>query len=173
MTGEVSFFFTGWEPLLRILVVGAAMYLSLLVLLQPPGSRALSRLNVFDFVVTIAIGATFGRALTAEGVTLAEAVLAFGLLVALQYLVGRARMRSSWLRKLASPPPALLYFDGEFREEEMRGRRITKAELREAARMENVASLSEADAIVLESNGDLSVLTSVDDVSAFEEQLQR
>lgn len=173
MASDVSFFFTGWKPLVRILVVGAAMYVALLLLLRPSGSRALTRLNAFDFIITIAIGATFGRALTAEGVTLAEAVLAFGLLVGLQYLVGRARIRFPSLRKVSGPPPALLYFRGDFREEEMQRRRITKAELREAARMENVASLEDVDAIVLESNGHFSVLTSVEEASTFERQLQR
>ncbi|MFI7742547.1 hypothetical protein [Kocuria rhizosphaericola] len=38
-------------------------------------------MNSFDFVITVAIGATFGRVLTARSIPLLEAVTAFALLV--------------------------------------------------------------------------------------------
>ncbi|MFC7216178.1 hypothetical protein ACFQO4_19125 [Saliphagus sp. GCM10025334] len=41
-------------------------------------------MNAFDFIVTVAIDSVFGQALTAKSVALAEALVAFGLLVAIQ-----------------------------------------------------------------------------------------
>jgi hypothetical protein len=81
---DVTFFFSGWEPLVRIVIVGIAMYVALVVFLRISRSRTLSSMNAFDFIVTVAIGSAFGRALTAKAVALAETVVAFGLLVALQ-----------------------------------------------------------------------------------------
>ncbi|CAN5815308.1 hypothetical protein BH23GEM7_BH23GEM7_39940 [soil metagenome] len=77
----VTFFFGGWEPMLRIVVVGTLGYIALLLLLRLAGKRTLAQMNAFDFVVTVAIGASFGRILTARSVALAEAVAAFTLLV--------------------------------------------------------------------------------------------
>ncbi len=51
-------FFDGWGSLVRVLVVGACAYLSLLALLRLSGKRTLAKLNAFDFVVTVALGST-------------------------------------------------------------------------------------------------------------------
>jgi len=70
-------------------------------------------MNAFDFIVTVAIGSVFGRALTAKDVALSEAIVAFGLLVTLQYVVTWIQLR--WpFRRVVTNPPALLYFRGEF-----------------------------------------------------------
>ncbi|MES1026405.1 hypothetical protein ABN584_26250 [Gloeocapsa sp. BRSZ] len=84
------FFYGGVEPLIRIVVVGTLAYFSLLILLRISGKRTLAQLNAFDFVITIAIGSTFGRLITAKSVSLAESITAFFTLIFLQYLV-------SWL----------------------------------------------------------------------------
>lgn len=63
------------------------MFLALILILRISGSRSLASMNAFDFIITIAIGAAFGRSLTAKKVALAEAVIAFILLITLQMCV--------------------------------------------------------------------------------------
>ncbi len=58
---SVNFFFAGWETILRIIVVGIAMYASLVVFLRLSGSRTIASMNVFDFIVTVALRAAFGH----------------------------------------------------------------------------------------------------------------
>jgi len=128
-------------------------------------------MSAFDFVVTVAIGSAFGRALTAKGVALAEAVVAFALLVALQYAVTWLQVRWPVFKRAVTNPPALLYFRGECVDRELRRQRVTEAELRSAARKEGFGSLDEVDAIVLESSGDFAVVGSIDDEAAFRETL--
>jgi uncharacterized membrane protein YcaP (DUF421 family) len=165
---HVSFFFSGWAPILRILVVGVAMYAALVASLRLSGSRTLSRMNVFDFIVTVAIGSAFGRALTATDVALAEAVAAFLLLVGLQYVVARMKTRSLGVERLVTNPPSLLYARGEFRRAEMRAQRVTEDELAAAVRQQHIGSLDKVEAIVLESSGEMSVITTVGDGSALD-----
>lgn len=155
---DVVYFFSSWEPVGRILVVGTALYVSLVVLLRLSGSRTLASLNAFDFIVTVAVGSVFGRVLTTKSVALVEGLVAFVLLVGLQFLV--ASLRSSWpaLTTVFTNPPVLLYFQGDFLPGPMREQRMTKAELRAAARKKTVASMDEIEAIVLESDGSLSVI---------------
>jgi uncharacterized membrane protein YcaP (DUF421 family) len=168
---DATFFFSGWEPLLRILVVGVSMYVALVLFLRVSRSRTLSTMNAFDFVVTVAIGSAFGRALTAKDVALSEAVVAFGLLVLLQYLVTWIQIRWPVFRRVVTNPPSLLYFRGEFVNDAMRRQRVTEDEVRTAVRKNNFGSLEEVDAIVLESSGEFSAIGSLEDDSVFGEHI--
>jgi uncharacterized membrane protein YcaP (DUF421 family) len=51
-------FFSGWDSLLRTLVVGLLAYVVLVVFLRLSGKRTLSKLNAVDLVVTVALGST-------------------------------------------------------------------------------------------------------------------
>jgi uncharacterized membrane protein YcaP (DUF421 family) len=160
MSGSLHLFSDGWEPLLRILVVGTLSYLSLMFMLRLSGARTLARMNPFDFAITIALGSTYGRLLTAEDVTLTEAVLAFALLVGLQILFSSLVMRAPRLSRVLSPQPVLVFYRGEFLRGDMRRERVTEAELRMAVREHGIGSIEEVEAIVVESNGRLSVVPS-------------
>lgn len=168
---DISFYFSGWEPLVRIVLVGIGMYAALVLFLRVSRSRTLSSMNAFDFIVTVAIGSAFGRALTAKTVALSEALVAFGLLVTLQYVVTWVQVRWPFFGRVITNPPALLYFRGEFVDEEMRRQRIAKSELQSAVRKKQFGSLEEVEAVVLESSGEFSVIESIEDGSAFGETL--
>lgn len=170
---DVTFLFSGWDPILRIVVVGVAMYAALVALLRISGSRTLSSMNAFDFVVTVAIGSAFGRALTTKGVALAEAVVAFALLVGLQYAVTWLQIRSPTFRRVITNTPALLYFRGTLVDETMRRQRVSEFELESAVRKASYDSLEEVEAVVLESSGEFSVIGSVDDATAFAHALDQ
>lgn len=163
---STAFFFSGWTPVVRILVVGVSMYAALVLFLRLSGSRTLATMNIFDFIVTVALGSAFGRALTASGVALVEALVAFALLIALQYAVAWGKTRSDAFGRIITNRPSLLYFRDEFLRDEMRDERVTEDELRAAARKQNVGSLEEAEAIVLESSGQISVIKESSDGSA-------
>ncbi len=153
-------FFDDWFSLVRVLVVGVLSYAALIVLLRASGKRTLSKLNAFDFVVTVAIGSTFASVLLSSGVALAEGVTALALLMALQYAVAWASIRSPLVERLVKSEPTLLYRDG-FLTATMRRERVTPDELRQAVRGQGYSELAEVTAIVLENDGSLSVLTAV------------
>lgn len=174
---DVVYFFGGWDPVGRILVVGVLMYVALVVILRVSGSRSLASMNAFDFIVTVAIGAVFGRTLTAQGVALVESVTALALLVALQFVVAWLQTRWSFFMGIITNPPALLYYRGEFLRDALRRQRVTEAEVRGAVRKKQLGSMDEVEAVVLESSGEFSVIRSVGDGSALgetiEEQIRR
>ncbi len=165
---DIIFFFSGWEPLGRILVVGTLMYISLVVLLRLSGSRTLASMNAFDFIVTVAMGSAFGRALTAKGVALSEAIVTFALLIGLQYAVAWLQTRCPYFARLLKNPPVLLYYQGSIMWEAMNRERVTESDLRAAARKQRFGSLEEVQAVILESSGDLSVIGSIPDPSILE-----
>lgn len=151
-------FFDGWQGILRVLVLGTCAYVALLVLLRVSGKRTLSKLNAFDFVVTVALGSTLATVLLSSNVVLVEGITALLLLVGLQYLVAWGSVRSSRVEGLVKSEPTLLYH-GSFLSRAMRRERITSDELRQAARAQGHGSMHEVTAIVLETDGTLSILT--------------
>jgi hypothetical protein len=50
--------FQDWSGLLRTVVVGMLAYVALVALLRVSGKRTRSKMNAFDFVVTVALGST-------------------------------------------------------------------------------------------------------------------
>lgn len=155
---EISWWFNGWEPIARTLSVGTLGYLALVTLLRVSKKRSLSQLTAFDFVVAIAIGSAFGRVLTAQAVALSEALAAFTLLVALQYAISSLQERSPKLGRLISASPSLLFYQGQFVEAAMHKERVTEEDIHCAVRCSGVGAMALVGAVVLETNGQISVI---------------
>ena len=155
---DVSFFFSGWEPILRILVVGTLGYIALAVLMRAGNKRTLAQLTAFDFIITVAIGAAFGGTLTARSVSLLEAATAFALLVALQVVVTWIQVRYPAFGRAVAASPTMLYFRGRFLDDALRTERLTKGEVIAVARQHGHGSLDGVEAIVLEANGTFAVI---------------
>ena len=88
-------FFNSWAALGRTIVVGVLAYVALIFLLRISGKRTLSKMNSFDLIVTISLGSTLASALLSTNVASAQAVLAFALLIFMQFLVTWLSVRSS------------------------------------------------------------------------------
>lgn len=151
--------FDSWADILRILLVGAASYTTLVVLLRLSGKRTLGQLNVFDFVVTVALGSTLATIFLSTDVSWAEGATALALLAGLQLLVALVSTRRPGARRFFTSEPALLLADGRIRDDALRRNRLTESEIRQAVRMQGTGDLSRVRAVVLETNGTLSVIT--------------
>lgn len=155
--------FSGWDSLLRTLVVGVLAYVVLVVFLRISGKRTLSKMNAFDLVVTVALGSTLATVLLAPDVALAEGALAFALLIGLQFAVTWSSIRIRWVRRLATGEPLMLLYGGEFLPAALRQARVTESEVRAAIRSAGVGSLRKVHAVVLETDGSFSVVPPSDD----------
>lgn len=153
--------FSSWGALERVLVIGPLAYVSLL-LLRVSGKRLLSKMNAFDFVVTVALGSILATVLLSKSVTLAEGVLGFGVLVGLQFVITWLSVRSSTVNRLVKAEPALLCHQGSFLRGAMRRERVVEAEIRAAVRAQGIASMTQAEAVVLETDGSFTVLHAPD-----------
>ena len=154
-------FFDNWFGLLRVVVVGVAAYAALVALLRVSGKRTLAKLNAFDLVVTVALGSTMATVLLSKSVALAEGLLAFALLVGLQYAVAWLSVRSPRFGAVVKSEPALLH-RGRFLEGAMRRERVTHDEVVSALRSSGLSRPEDAAAVVLETDGSLSVVKATD-----------
>lgn len=151
-------FFHSWADVGRTVLVGALAYAALVLMLRVSGKRTLSKMNAFDLVVTVALGSTLATILLSKDVALAEGLAAFALLILLQFIVAALSVRSQGFQKMVKAQPALLYYNGAFVDEPMRRERVTREEIIAAARSQGVLSMSDAAAVVLETDGSFSVL---------------
>ncbi len=150
--------FQGWPGIARTLLVGTLAYVTLVLFLRISGKRTLSKLNAFDLVVTVALGSTLSAILLQESIALAEGATALGLLILLQYLVTFASVRSNSVAKLIRSEPTLLVRSGSFCHDAMMRQRITEDEIMSAVRSNGSQGLDEVEAVVLESDGTLSII---------------
>lgn len=67
-------------------------------------------------------------------------------------------VRLRWVRQLVTGEPLLLLQRGHFLTESLRRARVTKDEVRAAVRGAGMASLAEAEAVVLETDGSFSIV---------------
>ncbi len=150
--------FQGWPGIARTLFVGTLAYVTLVLFLRISGKRTLSKLNAFDLVVTVALGSTLSAILLQESIALAEGATGLGLLILLQYLVTFASVRSNSVAKLIRSEPTLLVRSGSFCHDAMMRQRITEDEIMSAVRSNGSQGLDEVEAVVLESDGTLSII---------------
>lgn len=156
-------FFDNNYGLIRILTVAPIAYVVLVFVLRISGKRTLSKMNAFDFVVTVALGSTLASTITSETVALLEGILALTLLVALQFVITWLSVRSNRFSRLIKAEPTLLYHDGRYIASQMRRSRITESEVQAAIREKGNGSLDDVAAVVLETDGTFSVITSIRD----------
>lgn len=155
-------FFDSLEGLLRVIVIALLAYAVLVLVLRLSGKRSLAKLNAFDLVVTVALGSTLATVVLSKDVAFFEGALAFVMLAALQWLVSRASIRWRWFRRLVRAEPRLLVEKGELRRGAMSAERVTEDEIDEALRKSGLGELAQADAVVLETDGSLSVISGTD-----------
>jgi uncharacterized membrane protein YcaP (DUF421 family) len=151
-------FFNNWTELLRTLVLGVLAYISLIVLLRIAGKRTLAKMNAFDFIVTVALGSILATILLSKDVPLAKGTLAVALLVALQFLITWSSVRLPWIRDIVTGEPSLLYYRSSYVEAALRKTRTTRSEVEAAVRSAGLGSLEKVEAVVLETDGSISVI---------------
>ncbi|MGJ3232366.1 MAG: DUF421 domain-containing protein [Oceanicaulis sp.] len=151
--------FDSWSDIGRIVLVGAAAYAGLVVMLRITGKRTLSKMNAFDLVVTVALGSTLATAILSSQTSLADGLTAFALLCFLQYAATYASVRSKRVQGLIKGEPALVFHGGAFLNDAMKRERVTREEVEAAARSSGCAGLDQVHSVVLETDGSFSVIT--------------
>ena len=151
-------FYDDMQGLLRVLIIGVLGYIALVFWLRVSGKRTLSKWNVFDFVVTIALGSILASVIISKSVPLFEGILAFVVLIGLQYVITWFSVRSSKFAALVKAKPTLLLSNGEYCDSALKSQRVTKSEIRAAVRGAGIIAIEEVAAVVLETDGSFSVM---------------
>lgn len=159
MSFEEPVLFDSFASLVRIAIVGTCAYLALVVMLRVSGKRTLSKMNAFDFIVTVALGSTLAAVIVDRDVPLADGLVALGLLVFLQYAITWAAVRSPRVQSLIKSEPTLLVHEGRYLDAAMRRQRVTREEIVASLRQHGHDDIARIACVVLETDGSLSFVT--------------
>lgn len=143
----------------RIVTVGFLAYAGLVLFLRVSGKRTLTKMNAFDLVVTVALGSTLATILLDSSISLLEGLTAFALLILLQYVITLLSVHSRWFNNIIKSEPRLLFLNGQFLRSAMKKERIKEIEILQAIRNSGSGSTEKVTAVVLETDGSLSVIS--------------
>jgi uncharacterized membrane protein YcaP (DUF421 family) len=151
-------FFDDFQGLTRVFVVSILAYAALVIFLRISGKRTLTKLNAFDLVVTVALGSTLATIILSEDVALAEGALALFMLIALQFVVTWLSVHTDGFLKVVKSEPRILVRHGEWIDKAMKDERVNRKEVLAAIRAEGKRGIEGIGAVILETDGNLSVI---------------
>ncbi len=143
-----------WNIILRTVVV----YLMILIGLRLTGKREIGQMTVFDLVLLLLIANAVQNAMVGPDTSLTGGVLAALVLLAINTIVARLRLRWPWLRRLIQGSPTLLILHGEVIRAHLRREGLDEETLESALREHGVADLNDVEMAVLEIDGSISVV---------------
>lgn len=142
----------------RTALVGVLAYVSLVLVLRISGKRTLSKLNAFDLVVTVALGSCLATILLSKDTSLLQGIAGYLVLVGMQFVVAWSSARSKRANQFVSASPTLVFYEGEPLRDTLREERLTEDAVHSAIRTAGIVDTRSVAAVVLESDGTLSVL---------------
>ena len=152
-------FFSNWESIIRTTVITILAYIALIFLLRGFGKRTLSKMNAFDFIVTIALGSCLASVALNKNVVLLDGILAFFLLIFMQFSISWLSVRTKFVKNLVTSKASMLLYKGELFEKELKKQRITLEDLHMAVRKKGHTDLKNIDVIVIEATGEITVIS--------------
>lgn len=155
-----SWITTSWESIARLGFMTLCAYVGLILMLRVSVTRTLSQLNAFDFIGTVALGSILATVILDRSIPLTEGLAAFAFLILVQFVLISLSSKFRTVRQVIKSEPVLLVYNGTFIQKSLRRQRISEDELLQVLRSNGINKIEKAQAVVLETNGNYSVLES-------------
>ncbi|WP_158858119.1 DUF421 domain-containing protein [Lunatibacter salilacus] len=165
-----NIFFDDWHSLIRTVVITILAYIGMVFFLRISGKRTLTKMNAFDFIITVALGSTLAAVCLNKNIALVDGMTCFFLLIFLQFILTWLSVRSKTVKNLITSSPSMLVYKGETLEEVMKKERITIEEIKMAARNQGIEDISKVGIMILETTGEISIIQTIegDKLNAFD-----
>lgn len=143
--------------ILKIIITSAVSLLVLFLLTKLMGSKQVSQLNMFDYIVGISIGSIAAEMATEldTPINSLTAMIVYGLIAAAVSLISQ---KSIGARKVLTGKPLILLNNGKFDRENMKKTRMDLNDFLMQCRSQGYFDISQIQTAVMEFNGSLSIL---------------
>ena len=148
-----------WSTLGWVAMSTTVAYVVVVLYTRATGLRSFAKMSAFDFAATIAIGSMAASMALLDSVALAAGAVGLGTLFLLQAIVAMLRTRSDAFEQVVDNSPLLLMAGPEVLEDNLRLGNVSIGDLRAKLREAGVVRRDEVQLVVLETTGDISVLT--------------
>ena len=145
---------SGWPRMVEVGGNAFLFYVLIVVMVRLVGKRTTSELNNFDWIINVTIGSLAASGILLKNVATADAIMAIAVLAACQFVTTMVVQRSRKAADIVKAEPTLLTHKGEA----MERTRISEEEIRAALRQKGITENAGANWVVLETNGQLSVI---------------
>jgi uncharacterized membrane protein YcaP (DUF421 family) len=140
--------------------VDAVILLPLLMaFVRVSGLRSFAKMSAHDFAVTVATGSVVAATVLNPGTLWWQGALALAALLGVQMAIGELRARIPSAETWTDNEPLVLMRDGTVDTDALRAARLTRDDLRQKLRQAGATRMGEVALVVLETTGDVSVLT--------------
>src|SRR5437016_4456975 len=134
------------------------LFFVVFTLMRVVGRRELSSLSPFDLILLIILGDAIQQGLTQDDYSVTGAVIVVSTFAVLQVAISYAVYRWRRLRPILRGEPIVVVQDGEPIETNLKRERLTLDDLAEAAREQQIASITDVQWAVLETSGKISFI---------------
>ena len=122
------------------------------------GRRQLSELEPFDVILLVVLGDLVQQGITQSDESVTGTLIVISTVTLLSVSVGWLSFRFGRVRLITEGEPIILIHDGEIIEPNLRRERLTRSDLEEEARGQQLSSLDDVRYAILEDGGTISII---------------
>ena len=134
------------------------IYFFTILSLRMLGKRQIGELEPSELVVTIIISEVAAAPVQNPSLPILTSLIAIALLLILEVLLSYGAYKNFTIRKIFFGTPSVFYEKGAINQSEMEKQRFNLNDLMETVRNTGATSLSEVEYIIMETNGNVSVI---------------
>lgn len=151
-------FFSNWSNVGIVVLRVAIAYGVIVAIFRIVGEQALAKMRAYDLIVSITLGELVASIPFLDHFALFDGVVAIFAFVGLQELIRYAQSRSKKIRDAVVEEPRVVVWNGKMLEDRLERWHLRSDEVRAAIRRHGGAALEDIQAVVLENDGEWSVV---------------
>lgn len=140
------------------------LYFAVIVAMRLMGKRQIGEMQPFELVVTLMLSDLAAVPMQETGIPLLSGLIPIGVLLILEITLSFISLKSKRARAFLLGRPAILIRGGKLNEKEMRRLRINVDDIQDELRKKDIASISEVEIAILETDGNISAFPMADGV---------
>jgi uncharacterized membrane protein YcaP (DUF421 family) len=141
-----------------LVVRAAVIFFFIFLVTRIVGRRQLSSLEPFDLIMLVVIGDLVQQAITQSDNSVTGALVVISTVALLSVFVAWVAFRFRGARLIADGEPIILVEDGNLIERNLRRERLTREEVEEEARKQQIESIDDIRWAILETDGQISCI---------------
>ena len=145
--------------MLLIFIRAILLYVLILIVMRIMGKREIGQLQPFEFAISIMIADLATTPMSEPGTPISYGVIPILSLLVMHLLISAINIKSIRLREILCGKPSILIYRGKIDEKALKKENFTINELQERLRGNNIFNLGDVEYAILETNGQISVIT--------------
>jgi uncharacterized membrane protein YcaP (DUF421 family) len=141
-----------------LVIRATVVFFFIFLITRIAGRRELSSLEPFDVILLVVLGDLVQQGITQSDESVTGTLIVISTITLLSVAVSWASFRSGRLRLVTEGEPIILIQDGQIIERNLRRERLTRGDIEEEARSQQIDSLGDVRWAILEKAGSISFI---------------